>query len=356
MAKRFFVFFSTLCLFLPSLALAEKPTFTIGWSIYVGWDPYQYLAKSGLLRKWGDKYGVTIKTQRFDYAPSIDAFTSKNIDACTMTNMEALDLPAASGVDSTAIIIGDYSNGNDALITRDGITLKSLPGKKVLLVQKTVSEYLLERAYVLNGLEDQLRKVKLVNASDSSIVAAFMNDSSEAGVVTWKPLVSQLQKMKGATTLFDSSKIPGEILDLLVVRSEVLNRPDGSGKKFAQAITGAWYELLSQMASGPNVDKVLGSIAAVSEDTLPSYKEQLSTTHLMYKADEAATMATSTGLKDKMKIVRQFCFTHGLLGSGTKAADDIGIKYPDGTVQGKADRVRLRFDATYMQQAAKGKL
>ena len=354
MAKllRFFVF---LPLFLMPAAYGQKPTFTVGWSIYVGWDPYQYMAKSGLLRKWGDKYGVNIKIQRFDYAPSIDAFTSKNIDACTMTNMEALDLPAASGIDTTAIIIGDYSNGNDALLARDGNTLKSLGGKNLLLVEKTVSQYLLERAFALNKADDQLKRVHLVNTSDSNIVAAFMNDSSQSAVVTWKPLVSQIAKMKGVTTLFDSSKIPGEILDLLVVRTEVLNKPDGSGEKFAKAITGAWYELLSKM-SGADSEKVLGAIAAVSEDTLPSYKEQLSTTHLMYKPQEAAGMATSSGLKDKMALVRQFCFSHGLLGSGTKSADDIAIQYPDGSVQGKKDRVRLRFDVSYMQAAAGGKL
>jgi NitT/TauT family transport system substrate-binding protein len=335
---------------LPSLSWAQKPVFTVAWSIYVGWDPYQYMAKSGLLRKWGDKYGVTIKVQRFDYAPSIDAFTSKNVDACAMTNMEALDLPAASGVDTTAILIGDYSNGNDAVMARDGNTLKSLAGKKVLLVQKTVSEYLLERAFVKNNLESEVRKVKLVNTSDSSIVAAFMNDTSESAVVTWKPLVTQVQKMKGVNTLFDSSRIPGEILDLLVVRSEVLNSPNG--KNFAKAITGAWYEMMSQMTS----DKVLSAIAAVSEDTLPSYKEQLSTTHMMYKADEAAAMADSAGLRDKMQLVRQFCFTHGLLGSGIKTPNDVAIKYPDGSVQGKADRVRFRFDDTYMKMAAGGKL
>ena len=341
----------TSALFLSPFAVkADKPSFTVAWSIYVGWDPYQYMAKSGLLRKWGDKYGVNIKVQRFDYAPSIDAFTSKNVDACAMTNMEALDLPAASGVDTTAILIGDYSNGNDAVMARDGNTLKTLAGKKVLLVQKTVSEYLLERAFVKNNLESDVKKVKLVNTSDGSIVAAFMNDSSEAAVVTWKPLVTQVQKMKGVNTLFDSSKIPGEILDLLVVRSEVLNTPDG--QKFAKAMSGAWYEMMSQMTN----DKVLGAIAAVSEDTLPSYKEQLSTTHMMYKAEEASAMADSGGLKDKMQLVRQFCYSHGLLGSGIKSPDDVAIKYPDGSVQGKPDRVRFRFDDTYMKMAAGGKL
>lgn len=340
---------------LASPVFAQKPAFTVGWSVYVGWDPYQYMAKSGLLQKWAGKYGVAIRLQRFDYAPSLDAFTSRSIDACTMTNMEALDMPAASGVDTTAILIGDYSNGNDAVLARAGNTLASLPGKKVLLVQKTVSEYLLERAFVTNGLEAQARKVKLVNTSDRDIVGAYMNDSSEAAVVTWKPLVSQIAKMKDVKTLFDSSKIPGEILDLLVVRTEVLQKADGSGQRFAKAMAGAWYEMLSQM-SGPGADKVLQSVAAVSEDSLASYKEQLSTTHMMYKPSEAAGLATSVELKQKMKLVRQFCFDHKLLGEGTKSADDVAIRYPDGSVQGNAARVRMRFDASFMQQAAKGGL
>src|SRR5580704_10038826 len=80
-------------------AAGTPPSFTVGWSVYVGWNPYQYMARSGLLKKWADKYNVAIKVQRFDYAPSLDAFVAKNIDACTMTNMEALDMPAAAGVD-----------------------------------------------------------------------------------------------------------------------------------------------------------------------------------------------------------------------------------------------------------------
>ena len=111
-----------------SASFAQKPSFTVGWSVYAGWTPYYYLNKAGILKKWADKFGINIKVQRFDYAPSLDAFVAKNIDACTMTNMEALDMPAASGVPTTSILIGDYSNGNDALLVRNGLQMKDLPG------------------------------------------------------------------------------------------------------------------------------------------------------------------------------------------------------------------------------------
>ena len=333
-------------------AQAQTPTFTVGWSVYAGWNPYFYMQKSGILKKWADKYGIAIKVQRFDYAASLDAFVAKNIDACTMTNMEAFDLPAAAGVDSTAIIVGDYSNGNDAVLVRNGLNFGSLPGKPIMLVQKTVSEYLLERGMVLNGQQAQLSKLKLINTSDSDIVAAFMNNKSNQAVVTWKPLVSQIVGDKSVANIFDSSKIPGEILDLLVVRTEVLNKPDG--QKFAKAITGAWYETVQQIASGQA--NAIKYSAAASGDSVESYKEQLKTTALFATPKSAADFTNGPDLQQKMDLVRKFCFAHGLLGEGTKSADDVAILYPNGTIQGRKDRVRLRYNSDFMQAAQQGKL
>ena len=344
-------------LFAPA-ANAAPPTFTIGWSVYAGWNPYFYMARSGILKRWADKYGVAIKVQRFDYAASLEAFVAKNIDACTMTNMEALDMPAAAGVDSTSVIIGDYSNGNDAVLARNNLTLAQLPGKPILLVQKTVSEYLLERAMDINGLNGQLNRLKLLNTSDSDIVGAFLGDKNNQIAVTWKPLVSEiLAQDSGVKELFDSSRVPGEILDLLVVRSEVLNRPDGSGIRFAKAVAGAWYETMAQITgTGPAATSALSGSAAASGDSLASYKEQLRTTYLFATPQSATQFATNASLKQKMELVRQFCFRHTLLGQDIRSVDDVAILYPDGSVQGKKDRVRLRMDATYMQLAAQGKL
>ena len=67
----------SLLLLLAVSGFAQKPTFTVGWSVYAGWTPYYYMNKSGILRKWADKYGIAIKVQRFDYAPSLDAFVAR---------------------------------------------------------------------------------------------------------------------------------------------------------------------------------------------------------------------------------------------------------------------------------------
>jgi NitT/TauT family transport system substrate-binding protein len=336
-------------------ARAAAPTFTVGWSVYAGWNPYFYMAKSGILKRWADKYGIVIKVQRFDYAASLDAFVGKNIDACTMTNMEALDMPAAAGVDSTALIVGDYSNGNDAVLARNNLTLAQLPGKRIMLVQKTVSEYLLERAMDVNGLSAQIPQLRLMNTSDSDLVGAFLGNQGNQVAVTWKPLVSQILAQGGnVKPLFDSSKIPGEILDLLVVRTDILQRADGSGTRFAKAITGAWYEAVAQLAG--NSEPAIAGSAAASGDSVASYKEQLRTTFLFSTPKSAVQFSESPTIKQKMDLVRLFCFRHQLLGQNIASVDDVGIRYPDGSVQGKSDRVRLRIDSTYMRLAEEGRL
>ena len=47
---------------------AEKKNFKVAWTIYVGWMPWDYANQSGILKKWADKYGITIQlTQINDY-------------------------------------------------------------------------------------------------------------------------------------------------------------------------------------------------------------------------------------------------------------------------------------------------
>ena len=77
----------------------------------------------------------------------------------------------------------------------------------------------------------------MINTSDADIQSAFLADSSAAAVVTWKPMLSQILKQKGFTSLFNSSQIPGEVLDLTVVRTDVLTRADGAGQRFAKVVT-----------------------------------------------------------------------------------------------------------------------
>jgi NitT/TauT family transport system substrate-binding protein len=327
----------------------EKTDFRVAWSIYVGWMPWGYLEDSGIMDKWADKYGIDVEiVQINDYVESINQYTAGAFDGVTATNMDTLSIPSGSGVDTTALIVGDFSNGNDAVILKGDGGLADLAGKPVNLVELSVSHYLLARALDSVGLrEADLGAV--INTSDADMIAAFATPDVEA-VVTWNPLVSTILEEPGANRLFDSSDIPGEIIDLMVVNTATLEaNPD-----FGKALVGAWYEVMGLMAAGDT--EVLTAMAEASGTDLAGYQAQLASTEMFYDPADAVAFAQSSELPETMVNVAEFLFDKGILGEGAPSADFVGVEYPDGSVTGNPGNVQFRFDTTYMQMAADGAL
>ena len=249
--------------------------------------PWDYADQSGILKKWADKYGIKIElTQINDYVESINQYTAGQFDACVMTNMDMLTIPAAGGVDSTALIVGDYSNGNDGVVLKGaGKKLTDIKGQSVNLVELSVSHYLLARG--LDSVKLAEKDIKVVNTSDADIVGAFATPAVTA-TVTWKPQLAEVAAMPKTSLVFDSSKIPGEILDLMVVNSATLK----ANPKLGKALVGAWYETLSVMlGKDAKATAALESMAKASGTDLAGFKGQLATTYL-YSTPAAAVAAT----------------------------------------------------------------
>ncbi len=173
---------------LPAYA-EKKDHFSVCWTIYAGWMPWEYGAAEGIVAKWAKKYDINIDVVQInDYVESINQYTAGQFDGCSMTNMDALTIPAAGGVDSTALIIGDFSNGNDGVVLKGaGKTLKDLKGMDVNLVELSVSHYLLARGLQTVGLSE--KDLQVVNTSDADMVAAFATPDVKA-VTTWNPLLA----------------------------------------------------------------------------------------------------------------------------------------------------------------------
>ena len=334
-----------------SLSAFAKDNYKIAWSIYVGWMPWDYAAQSGIVEKWAKKYGIAIEVVQFnDYIESINQYTAGAFDGCTMTNMDALTIPAAGGRDSTALVIGDFSNGNDGIVLKGADKkLADIKGQNVNLVELSVSHYMLARALAAAGMSE--RDLTVVNTSDADIVAAFATDDVTA-VVTWNPLLAEVQAMPDVSPVFDSSMIPGEIIDMLVVSTEALEDP-----RFGKALVGAWYETMAAMsAPGATGEAARKHMAEASGTDLAGYDAQLAATQMFYTPQPALDFARSDALAQTMTNVTGFSFEHGLLGDGAPDAGFIGIEFPGGKILGAKDNVKLRFNDSYMQMAADGSL
>ncbi len=341
-------------LLLSSLLLSTtaqaQDSFKVCWSIYAGWMPWAYGAESGIVKKWADKYDINIDVVQInDYIESINQYTVGEFDACTMTNMDALTIPAAGGVDSTALIVGDFSNGNDGIVLKGESELAAIKGQNVNLVELSVSHYLLARALDSVGLSEA--DVQVVNTSDADMVAIYGTDDVTS-VATWNPLLSEISQQPNSTVVFDSAQIPGEVIDLLVINTDTLSAHPELGK----ALTGAWYEIMATMSSDSEQGVAARSYMAEASGTdLDGYEAQLAATKMFYTPAAALELTNSAQLKQTMQYVAEFSFDHGLLGDGAPDAGFIGVQMPAGDY-GDSGNLKLRFDPTYMQMAADGQL
>ena len=320
---------------LPTFA-AVKKEFNVCWTIYAGWMPWGTISNSKIIDKWADKYGIKINiVQLNDYIESINQYTAGQFDGCTMTNMDALTIPAAGGVDSTALILGSYK------------TLKDLKGQQIYLPELSVSHYLLVRGLEKAGLAE--KDVTVVNTSDADIVSAFATPKVQA-TVAWNPQLSVIKGTPKTTEVFSSSQVPGELIDMMVVNTQTLKDNPALGK----ALTGAWYEMMAQMKAQNK--EALSAMAAASGTDLAGYQAQLKTTHLFYTPADNLAFISSPDLPKTMQRVATFSFEKGLLGDGAQSADFIGMAFPGNLSAGDAANVKLRFDDSFVKMAADGKL
>lgn len=334
----------------PDPNAAPRTEFSIGWSIYAGWMPWPYAQQSGIMKKWADKYGIKINlVQVNDYVESVNQYTAGKFDGVTVTNMDALTIPAAGGKDTSAIIVGDYSNGNDGILLKGANTLSAIKGRQAYLVELSVSHYLLARGLEKAGMKPT--DVPTVNTSDADIVGAFGAPDVTAAVA-WNPQLSVMKAEPGVSQVFSSADIPGEILDLMVVDTATLKANPNLGK----ALAGIWYETVALMQRQDAQGKEARAAMAKLSGAMPEmFDSQLATTFLYADPKAAVAATTSPTLVSTMTLVRDFSFSKGLF-KGASSADAVGISFPGGKTLGDPQLVTLRFDDTFMKLAADGKL
>jgi NitT/TauT family transport system substrate-binding protein len=122
-------------------------------------------------------------------------------------------------------------------------SMQDLKGRSVAVESGALGAFVLSRALTLNGMQ----------ASDVNVVHLESNEQPKAfeagkvdGAVTFDPYRGQFLKM-GATTLFDSTQIPGEIVDLVAVRAPVVAKQP----KAIQALLTGWFHATDYMTREP---------------------------------------------------------------------------------------------------------
>jgi NitT/TauT family transport system substrate-binding protein len=167
----------------------------------------------------------------------------RRLDAATMTLDEVLQA-RSHGMDLRVIAILNQSLGADVLMTQPSIRrLEDLRGKRVALEEGALGVLMLDG--ILEQTRMPMEALKLVLLPMPRAVAALEKGEVDA-VVTFEPWVSSL-KARGALQLFDSSRIPGRIVDVIAARADLSD----DFHPALMRLVASYFEALAEFKSHP---------------------------------------------------------------------------------------------------------
>jgi len=326
------------------------PSFSLAWSEYPSWSVFGVADVTGIINgkkgKLGTvekKWGVDIELKEAEYDPCLAMYGSGGCDAVCITNMDILG--PAGGRPGVMILPTSTSFGADALLVTDGIkSVEDLKGKKVYGLEKSVSEYCFVRNLELLGQAEGDYSFTNMDPGAAALAMQQKNEEHQA-IVVWNPFViSTLAKRDDVRVLFDSTKIPNEIIDSVVVSKESLEKE--GGEAFACAVIDAFYQVNALIADPAKRNDTLIAIGEkFANVSLEDMEKVVQQTKFYSTADEGEALLTGDTLPKIMDRVVDFCASHEIVESKPT------LGYGDAA---KAPNAAVRFDASYIQKAKAG--
>ncbi len=164
----------------------------------------------------------------------VESIKNGQIDAAFLTLDEVMRLEK-DRIPLTIFLIADESTGADAIMAAPDIhAIPNLKGKKVGYELGSVQEYLLSRALEINHMQWSDIQPVLVKIDQQGY---YWKQHRFDAVTTYEPHKSLLESL-GMHSIFDSRQIPGEIIDVMAVKTDKL----ASYRPTLQAISTAWFE------------------------------------------------------------------------------------------------------------------
>lgn len=283
----------------PTPTPASGSALKIAYSDWPGWVAWEVAIQKG----WFKEAGVDVDFKWFDYVPSMDAFSAGKVDAVCMTNGDAL-VTGANGGKSVSIIINDYSDGNDMIVAKPGITsMAQLKGKTIGVEIGFVDHLLLLHALKAANMKES--DVKLKNVKTDETPQALKSGDVDA-IGAWQPSSgAALKEVPGSKAIFTSKDVPGLIYDMLAVNPKSLAERRADWVKVAKV----WDRVAKFINDEKNLDEAAKIMSARVGLTPEQYKAIMKGTRIMDLTEAKKHWVKADGLSSvygSNKVVDEF--------------------------------------------------
>ncbi len=210
----------------------------VGTQPWVGTEPLFLARERGLFA------GPVHLAEYMNSAHAIRAFHNGVLDVVSLTLEEVLYLDHL-GQEAQVVLVLDSSHGADCLVARPEVkTLGELKGKRVGSEDVLLPTYILHRA--LEQAQLGLQDVQRVYEGPAESERTLREGQTDAAVA-YEPYCQRMVAA-GGHVLFDSRRMPDEIVDVLVLRRRFLQ---AHPEKVDMLLRG-WFAALAFMREHPS--------------------------------------------------------------------------------------------------------
>lgn len=279
----------------------------IGTNLWPGYEPLYLAREKG--------YFESEKIRLIEYTSAsqvIKAYKNGLLDAAAVTLDEAIAL-LASGEQPRIVLVMDISNGADVMLGQPSVkTIADIKGKRVGVEHTALGAYFINRVIEKSAIDKS--DITVVPLTVNQHERAFVNKKIDA-VLTFEPVRTKLLN-EGANILFDSSQIPGEIVDVLIV--DAVKMPDF--KEQIKHLENGWFRALDDVnGKEDKTITLLGSRMKISsEEVLSAYEGMILPSKKMNDSLIYAGMELEPGLLNSTRRLSQVMYENKLISSQVK--------------------------------------
>ena len=296
----------------------------LGYSVWVGYGPLFIAKEKGYFTEQGLDVEL-VKVE--DPKDRFTALAGSQLDGL-VTTLDTMSQYWKAEAPFKAFLGLDESSGGDGIVANEGInSVKDLKGKKIGVNVGSVSQFFLEYVLEQNGMSGS--DVTLVKMKQGDVPAALASKGIDAGV-TWEPHLSKSVK-NGAKLISNSKDTPGLIVDIMLLRSDVMT----ANPKAAPGLVAAWNKSIEYWkANADDADSIMQKGLGGFYETPDDIKADLAGATL-FDADHNKTLFTG---EDKgtayatLEFAIDFYTKLGIITTPVKAEDmlDGSIVAPEG--------------------------
>lgn len=231
-----------LCVFLSSCGKYESVPVRIAINPWPGYE-FLYLAdRKGIF----EEVGLDIELVELASLADVQrTYVQGRVDGMASTMIEVVHAVGEAQEPLTIVLLPDYSNGGDVVVSRTDIThLSDLEGKVISAELGSLGMFMLYLG--LEKVDLRLSDVKLDNSEQLEIQSLLESRTIDAAV-SYPPFSTQILRDPNYHVIFDSSEIPEQVIDVVSVKSSVVERDPEWVKRFHQA----WGKALAFAKTNP---------------------------------------------------------------------------------------------------------